>query len=314
MSLLGSCFTDIVVKKLINLNPSHCADPAKVICSGNTLPAFQIPQGYTRLEYSFGRFKSYLLKKDGSAAKTCVYLIHGGAFIAGLSSMYYKMGLTLIDTIGCDVYYIDYRLAPQYVYPCALEDTRAGWEHLCSLGYEPGQTALLGDSAGGNLLLSLMLSLRDNGKPMPACGVCFSAWADMTAEGDSYISNYPRDPMFGDPTAVYSDALKQKLLQSNIYCYAQGSDRKDPYLSPVYGAYHGFSPMYFVNSADEILLSDSLTICAKLRACGVEVQHDVCPGMFHAFPIFYFLPESKEYMHRACTFIERWISLGKNKV
>lgn len=302
MSFLGDMITNVAVKRFLNLNPSHCKDPARIIGGGH-LPPFQVPQGYERLEYSFGGFKSFLLKKQGGKAKNCVYLIHGGAFIAGLSSMYYQMGMTLIDALGCDVYYIDYRLAPEHVYPCALEDTRTGWAHLQSLGYLPENTALLGDSAGGNLVLALLLSLRDAGQPMPACGVCFSAWADMTASGSSYIANYPKDPMFGDPAAVYSDELKERLLHSEIYSYAEGADRKDPYLSPVYGDYHGFVPMYFVNSADEILLSDAQTICEKLRACGTEAVHDICPGLFHAFPIFYFLPEAKEYMHRACAFI-----------
>lgn len=302
MSFLGDMITNVAVKRFLNLNPSHCKDPARIIGGGH-LPPFQVPQGYERLEYSFGGFKSFLLKKQGGKAKNCVYLIHGGAFIAGLSSMYYQMGMTLIDALGCDVYYIDYRLAPEHVYPCALEDTRTGWAHLQSLGYLPENTALLGDSAGGNLVLALLLSLRDAGRPMPACGVCFSAWADMTANGASYIANYGKDPMFGDPTAVYSDELKERLLHSEIYSYAEGADRKDPYLSPVYGDYHGFVPMYFVNSADEILLSDAQTICEKLRACGTEAVHDICPGLFHAFPIFPFLPEAKEYMRRACAFI-----------
>lgn len=310
MSLLGSLFTNVAVKKFINLNPSHCTDPARVISSGNLLPAFQVPPAYERLEYSFGACKSYLLKKRGTSADTCVYLIHGGAFIAGLSSMYYKMGITLIESLGCDVYYIDYRLAPQHVYPCALEDAKTGWAHLQSLGYRPEKIALLGDSAGGNLVLALMLSLRDAGQKLPACGVCFSPWADMAATGDSYIFNYHKDPMFGDALADVSqiEELKKRLLHSPIYSYAEGGDRKDPYLSPVYGAYHGFSPMYFVNSSAEILLSDAQTIVQKLRACGVDVVHDICPGLFHAFPIFSFLPETKAYMRRTCAFIARRLS------
>ena len=64
MSFLGDMITNVAVKRFLNLNPSHCKDPARIIGGGHLLP-FQVPQGSERLEYSFGGFQNFLLGKKG---------------------------------------------------------------------------------------------------------------------------------------------------------------------------------------------------------------------------------------------------------
>ncbi len=69
---------------------------------------------------------------------------------------------------NADVLMPDYRIAPKYVFPAALEDAVQAWDGLLENGYQPENILVAGDSAGGNLALALTLKLRDMGKNCPA--------------------------------------------------------------------------------------------------------------------------------------------------
>ena len=71
-------------------------------------------------------------------------------------------------TRASEVYYVEYRLAPQHVYPAALEDAVTVYQRLLARGIEPQNIILVGDSAGGNLALELVLYLKEHNIAQPA--------------------------------------------------------------------------------------------------------------------------------------------------
>lgn len=106
-----------------------------------------------------------------------------------------------------DVFTVNYRLAPQNPFPCAVIDAFSSYMYLVvDLGYSSSQIAFAGDSAGAGLVLALALVLKDWGKPLPACIYCQSPWVDLSheigKEGGSlktnaltdYVKEHPVDP------------------------------------------------------------------------------------------------------------------------
>ena len=90
---------------------------------------------------------------------------------------------------------LDYRRAPEFPFPHALEDAVSGYGFLLDSGFKPRQIAVAGDSAGAGLAVALLVRLKERGMQQPACALLLSPWADMTATADSYSRNAKRDPV-----------------------------------------------------------------------------------------------------------------------
>ena len=170
---------------------------------------------------------------------------------------------------------VDYRVAPEDPYPAALEDAYAAYQWLLEMGCRGSQIIVAGDSAGGGLALALCLYLKDKGEPLPKKLVLMSPWTDLAATGDSYETNFEKDPLFGNTT--------DSMIYSNAY-YGE-NDPKTPYISPLYGDYEGFPPMLFQVGGAEMLLSDSARAAKKAKAAGCEVQLTIYDEMFHVFQL-----------------------------
>lgn len=206
--------------------------------------------------------------------KGIILQLHGGGYYLDMNNSYRDMAVQYRDVSdGLDVLTIDYRVAPACPYPAALEDALEAYQWLLEQGYEGSDIVVAGDSAGGGLGLALCLYLRDNDIPMPKCIITMSAWADLTCTGVSYEEKFDVDPVFG--------GTRDSVVFQNEY-YRNDSP-KNPYISPVFGEYDGFSPMLMQVGEMEMLLSDTIAVAEKAKAAGVEVSMHIYPGMFHIF-------------------------------
>ena len=107
----------------------------------------------------------------------------------------------------------------------------------------------------------------------------------MTLSGASYEENYTIDPLFGN-------SKENMLYQCS---YIGNADKKDPYLSPLFGNFEGFPPMLMQVGAYEVLLDDTRAAAKKAREEGVKVRYSVYDGMFHVFQMgLDLIPESRE--------------------
>lgn len=265
---------------------------------------WKAPDGYSYEKIDCG-VPIELLKKNNSNSDKLIFQIHGGAYVIGMIDSYRNQAVKFSKLVdGASVLNIDYRIAPTYEYPAALEDAQMAWNWILNNGWKAENVTVVGDSAGGNLALALCLKLRDEGKSLPGKIVCMSPWGDLAGEGKSHKENLFKDPMFGIsphdwktpkdfelPKPVSGDEKKQKSMTA---LYAGNTDPHEPYLSPVFGDYNNFPKMLIQVGTFEVLLSDSETIFEKAKKSGVDVKLTEYEGMYHVFQqAGDFIPEGK---------------------
>lgn len=258
--------------------------------------AWVCPSGYEYEIIETEQFKMEYLRPGHVVTGRVILQLHGGGYIGPMKNIYRKFAAMYSKlSYGGDVLTIDYRVAPEYPYPAALEDTVYAYRWLLEeKKYRPEQIVLAGDSAGGGLALALGLYLKDHHMPMPAGFLLMSPWTDLTCSGESHETNYCRDPLFGNS--------RESMLYNSSYI--GGYDPAEPYISPMFGDYHGFSPMLIQVGSYEMLLSDSQSVAEKAKAAGVKCRLSVYEGMFHEFQMSMGLfPESREAWSEARKFI-----------
>lgn len=212
--------------------------------------------------------------------KYVILYCHGGGYMTG-SSLYARTLTTkLAASTSMDVLCFDYRLAPENPYPAATEDAMRAWNYLMLLGYGARDVIVAGDSAGGNLALSLALKLKEEGRLLPRGLVLMSPWTDLTSSGRSHETRAALDPV-----------LNKEYLEKAIHAYvgenAQdegcGELLKNPMISPLFGDFTGFPPTYIQVGNNEVLLNDATQLHKKMIKANVSVKLDVFDGMWHVF-------------------------------
>jgi acetyl esterase/lipase len=174
-----------------------------------------------------------------------IFYVHGGGFVACSSATHRPIAAGLARITRMRVFSVDYRLAPEARLPSALDDVAAAYAWVTESA-RPGELALVGDSAGGNLVLGLALRLRGAGREQPACVVGFSPWTDLAGTSPSVQVNDGRDAMF------HTDNIRDFARA------ALGEGPADsPVVSPVYADLHGLPPVLLHVGSTELLLDDS---------------------------------------------------------
>ena len=227
-----------------------------------------------------------------------ILYLHGGGYTAGGLDYAKGFGGLLAAQTRATVFCVAYRLAPEDKFPAAQDDAMEAYQYLLDQGYLPEHIALAGESAGGGLVLSLGLRIRDEGKPMPVGIVAISPWADLTLSGSSYNNNIRRDP-----------SLIRESLAYYAIAYAAGHE-DEAYVSPVLGDFTGFPPTLLFAGADEILLSDAKTVHSKLLEAGVESKLEIADGMWHVYPL-YGTPEGKIALDEMGLFLRKRLGLDE---
>ena len=260
-------------------------------------PPWIVPDCFNMTHIELKNFSMKLLSlKENPSQDHVILQLHGGGYMGAVRNAYYVFaGLYNEVSHGCNVLTPDYRVAPEHPYPAALEYAVASYQWLLDKGYYGEQIIVAGDSAGGGLAMALCMYLKDHHMPMPGGVVAMSPWTDLTASGESYETNYERDPLFGN--------TKDSLIYVNDY--AGDHDKMDCYISPLFGDFRGFPPMLIQVGSLEMLLSDSVSVAAKAREQGIRVRLSIYEGMFHVFQMAYLnIPESKKAWAEVGKFID----------
>ncbi|MDA2804002.1 nitroreductase/quinone reductase family protein [Nocardiopsis suaedae] len=162
-----------------------------------------------------------------------------------------------------------YRLAPAHPFPAAVEDVAAVYRSLVAQGVPPGRIVLAGESAGGTLVLSTLLVLKEAGDPLPAGAVAVSPLTDFAAEGGSRVRNEGRD------------LVPAGLMDHIGPGYLNGAPADAAPQSPLYGDLAGLPPLLLAAGEDELLLDDSVRFAEAAAEQGVRVALDLYEGMPH---------------------------------
>ena len=204
--------------------------------------------------------------------KYVILYCHGGGYSTGSSIYARTLTTKLAASTSMDVLSFDYRLAPEHPYPAATEDAMKAWDYLMLLGYGARDVIVAGDSAGGNMALSLVLKLKSQNRLLPRGLVLMSPWTDLTSSGKTHITRAEVDPV-----------LNEEYLKSMIENYAPDQPLDDPLISPLFGEFEGFPPTYIQVGDNEVLLSDATMLHKKMIQANVSVKLDVFKGMWHVF-------------------------------
>jgi epsilon-lactone hydrolase len=224
-----------------------------------------------------------------------ILYLHGGAWVLG----WYNNHRVLAAHIGLAsrsrLVAVDYRLAPEHPFPASLDDCLAVYRRLVSDGIEANQIILAGDSAGANLVLALLLTLRDANEALPAAAVCISPMTDLAFTGRSFYTN--KDAL-----------LNAEFASSMSHLYVGSHDPRSPLISPHYGDMTGLPPLLIHTGENEILLSDAQRLADNARHAGVDATLTVWPKMWHVWHIFApYLPEAMQAIDEIGSFIQRHI-------
>jgi len=252
---------------------------------------FKIPKGVQCQPFRINDIAAEWISCSDAKDGVILYL-HGGAYTLGSINVHREYLARLALTTRQKVLAINYRLAPEHPFPAALEDSLMTYRWLLAQGTKPSCIVLAGDSAGGGLTLSTLVSLRDAGDPLPACAVCLSPWVDLTSPVNSVKSRKGFDPI-----------LNFDLLEMYANYYAGDLERNLPLISPVFADLKGLPPLLIHAGTNEILHDQATQIMENARIAGVDVTLKTWEGMFHVFQIIGFVPETQKSLEQISQFI-----------
>lgn len=211
----------------------------------------------------------------GTDDSRAVLMLHGGGYAIGSIDTHRRLACDVSAASGARVLLIDYRLAPEHPFPAAVEDATAAWRWMLAQGLKPTRLSIVGDSAGGGLVLSTLVNLRDQRLALPGCAVAISPWVDLEMRGDSIRTRAPADPM-----------VAEAGLHAYAKLYLGDADPRSPLAAPLHADLSGLPPVLVQVGSAEVLLDDALRIAEKLHAEGNDAQLSVWPNMPHVFPFF----------------------------
>jgi acetyl esterase/lipase len=222
-----------------------------------------------------------------------IIYFHGGAYAACSATTHQDLISRLSRASGAAALGVDYRLAPEYLFPAAVEDSLAAYNWALGHGFEPGNIVLAGDSAGAGLVLSVLLAAKDSGVPLPAAGVCYSPWVDLECIGSSMSANDHLD-----------DFIKYGGLSARAQAYLGDADPKHPWASALHADLSGLPPLLIHVGSAETLLDDSTRLVEVAEKAGVDVTLKIWEDMVHVWQVFAaILPEGQQSIEETGDFI-----------
>jgi monoterpene epsilon-lactone hydrolase len=208
---------------------------------------------------------------DTSDERVMMYL-HGGGYVLGSRRAYRGYFSRVSRAAGTRVLGLDYRLAPEFPFPAAVDDSVAAYRWLLSQGIAPGHIVIGGDSTGGGLAIATLVALRYLGEPLPAGVACVSPWVDgLRISGQRYIGDL---------------------------------DWRAPLALPLYADLRGLPPLLIQVGTAETLLDDSTRLADQAESSRVKVELSIWEDMIHVWPIFApVLPEGQQAIERIGKFV-----------
>ena len=258
----------------------------------------QMPNGVHFSRFHVDGIPAARFKPQKANENIVMLYFHGGAYALGSVETHKTLIARIARKAGIYALAIDYRLAPEHPFPAAVDDAISAYKWLLEKKYLPKNIIFAGDSAGGGLTLASILKLKAEKMPLPAAAVCISPWTDLLATGENVQEKAKVDPM-----------LTPKLVHRFADIYTNGADKKNPFVSPLYGDYTDFPPLFIQVGTAEILLDDAKRLATKARTAGVDVELEIWDEMPHVFQAAYpYIPEAKKAIYSIAEYINRKIT------
>ena len=264
-------------RKLTEVNRTHDRD--LTTCDKELI------EGLKMEEVKLSNCSGWFISRERNPEDKIVYYIHGGGFVNSYTRDRMRFVSYLVKKFGYNVFSIDYRLAPEFMFPCAPNDCLEGYQVLLEK-IDSNKIAVIGESAGGTLSFVLSLVSKDKGLPQPAAIYANSPATQLIEYTDSYRKySLKRDFI-----------VTEGIIENMMGIYFNSEDGKNPYVSPLYGQLSGLPPVTITASNCECLLDDSVMMYEKLKEAGNDVTIKIYDGLCHAFIIS---PQMKEVVRDA---------------
>jgi len=258
--------------------------------------AKNIPKDVGIERFKIGNIPAEWISVPEANEEKVFYNLFGGGYIMGTleSRRWIPYHVSRATNLRC--LNIEYRLAPEYPFPAALEDSIKSYKWLISKGFDPKKIIIGGESAGGGLAIATLLKLKEEKLSLPAAGVLMSPWVDLTASGKSIIRNQKFEPLILEG------------IKNMAKSYAQKESLINPLISPVFADLKGLPPLLIQAGGIEALVDDSISLAERAKTAGVEVKLEIYENMTHVFQNFgEELSESRKAFANVNEFIQKYI-------
>jgi acetyl esterase len=264
------------LKPLHELTPAEARDRAAAL-RGEEAPGPEMASVRDTRVRASGGFVPVRVLTPGARPRGVIVYYHGGGWVIGSLADYDKLGRLLAQRTGCTVILVDYRLAPEYRYPTAVDDswTVLRWsdEHRADLAGAGAPLIVAGDSAGGNLSAIMAQRARAAGGPAIALQVLVYPVTDCDLESTSY-----RDP------ANQLMLSRQSMVWFWDHYAPDPEARLHPDASPLRNPdLLRLPPAVVVTAEHDVLRDEGELYATRLMKAGVPVRHRRFAGQMHGF-------------------------------
>jgi monoterpene epsilon-lactone hydrolase len=257
------------------------------------LTKFRLPMDVRCEQVDAGGIPAEWVATPGVNTERVIYYLHGGGYVIGSINTHREMASRLSRAASARVLILDYRLAPENLFPAAVDDSVTAYRWLLSVGVEPARLVIAGESAGGGLTIATLVALRDAGEPLPAAGICLSPWVDLTCLGESMVAKAEIDPVVN----------KDHILMS-AKAYLGDTDPCAPLASPLYADLAGLPPLLIQVGTAECLFDDARRLADRATAAGLDVTLEPWDDMIHMWHMYAaILPEGQQAIDRIGEFV-----------
>ena len=249
------------------------------------------PPGTRVRPVNAGGVSSLLVSPSEDTAANVLYL-HGGGYVFGSAFGYQAHAGAIATAAQTGVLVPDYRLAPEHPFPAALDDSLSAYRWLLDRGVVPEQVTVAGDSSGGGLALSLLLTLAARDLPPPGAVVLMCPWLDLALN------------LEGERHAVIAPLAAPEEVRNCVAMYLAGHPFDDPVVDPLSADLTGLPPTLIQAATGDARLADARALTAQARRYGVDARLALYPVDAHGFHLFWsFLPEAADAIEAAGAFI-----------
>ena len=265
-------------EKLVEMRNREMLLPFEIDKTGTNLAIRQVPgpDGAPNI-------RLHIYTPEGAEGPLpAIYHIHGGGYVGGSAGQLEFAHRPLCKALQCAIVSVDYRLAPEHVFPAAIEDCYAGlrWvvANAATLGIDTARLGVMGESAGGGLAAALALMVRDRGEYALAFQhLTYPMIDDRTCLGEQhpYTGEFiwtPHNNHFG-----WAALLGTEPGSPGVSPYAAAARAED---------LRGLPPAYIMTGTLDLFLEEDIEYARRLLRAGVPTELHVYPGGFHAFDVF----------------------------
>jgi epsilon-lactone hydrolase len=210
---------------------------------------------------------------DGVPALWCIpegcatdrVLLHshaGGTVVTSMHTERKAMG-HIAKAVGVRALVPNYRRSPEHKFPAQIDDVEKAYHWLLAQGIRPENIASIGTSIGGNLAVSLAVTLRDKGAPLPAAILSASPWCDMEMKNQTLENKAETDAL-----------LTRRLLEvfRESWIGGTGVAMNDPGVNLLYADLSGLPPIMVYYGAYELLVGEAIEFAKRAKDAGVDVS------------------------------------------